>query len=123
MFDTDYQAPKREKVPTLNQYLKTLPKNTKKLEQSFIVEMVWLPSKFDNVTLQTHAFRLILNDSHPLYSEIVNYFGEDKVFEELRQFRIKITDRDTKAFTLSAIEGKTVGWKRVGENGYRVIDN
>lgn len=123
IFDTDYEAPKREKVPTLGQFLKTLPKKTKVLEQIFTVEWIWLPGKFNNVTLQTHAFRLILNDSHPLFDEFVKSFSSDDDNRRVPCFGIQITDRDTQAFRLSTQSKNFGGWKVVGTTGRQAIFN
>lgn len=70
----DYEAPKTEKVPTFFQYLKTT-KLGKGVEGKthYPIDVIWLPGKFDNVTLQTHAFRYIASSEHPLYERAVAY--------------------------------------------------
>lgn len=119
LFDQDYEAPKRERVPTLNQYLKTLGKKTKVLDQVFQVEIVWMPGKFNNLTLQTHAFRLILNEDHVLFTSLQETFADNQLRKELGSFGISITDRETKSFKLEQQPTKQGQWSTLGETAWK----
>lgn len=63
----DYSAPVQEKKPTLLQWIKAnkVTEGTKKTK--FLIEVIFLPGKFDNYTLVTHAFRVIISKNHELY--------------------------------------------------------
>ena len=77
-----YQVPKPENKPTFLQYMKT-----KKLapgvegKTKYEVELIWLPGKFDNVTLVTHSFRYIASSNHPLYRDTIDWC--DSVLSDL----------------------------------------
>lgn len=118
MFTEDYSAPKRETLPTVAQYLKTLPKNTKALQQLFSVDIVWIPGKFDNFTLQTHAFRMIIPPKHPLYEHLTNALNSDEGLNSIGHFRIKIKDRETGDFILQPSKKKGQ-WEPIAKSGFR----
>ena len=67
-----YETPKPIALPTFLQYTKTCGKGVQG-KTKFGVEIIWLPGKFDNVTLQTHAFRYVCSSEHPLYDEVKRY--------------------------------------------------
>lgn len=116
MFNKDYEPSKREKLPTLKQYLVSLPKNTKQLSQLFQVEIIWLPGTIPNFTLQTHKFRLAITEKHPLYADLQTNFALPENYESFTAFGIRITDRDEQTFQLEPLN-KTGSWKALGSNG------
>lgn len=119
MFGQEYKPSKPKRLPTLSQFLKSLPKKTKVLEQVFQVELIWLPDKFDNVTLQTHAFRVILQEDHPLYADITSTFGLSEGFEDFPSFGVRVTNREAQSFQLEQMESKKGQWKALGASGRR----
>lgn len=123
MFDCDYEAPKPQKVPTLSQYLQKLPKKTKALQQIFGVEIIWTPGTFDNVTLQTHAFRLILPGTHKLYTEILENVADDEMRSKLPAFGVFITDRESRSFELRPQPSKAGRWVQLSDNGFKFSQN
>lgn len=118
MFNEDYQAPKKVQLPTVFQYLKTLKKNSKEIQQLFQVEIVWLPNKFNNVTLQTHKFRLILNETHPLYQHLVVAFDDIEAFGESKSFGIRVLSQETGDFKLEEM-AKRGQWSQLSTTAYR----
>ena len=123
MFDTDFNASEFDRVPTIRQFLKKLPKNTKVLDQSFLIDKVWLPGKFDNVTLETYAFRIILNPKHALYDHFISFFADNNSNRYKGAIGITITDRDKAGFSLNKRDNPNGDWQTLGANGYRFSAN
>lgn len=121
MFDVEITPPKPVKLPTFLQYLKTA-KISKGVENStlFTIDLIWLPGQFDNVTLQTYAFRYILTPETALYQPVIDYCN-DLPEGKIPQFGIYITSLETKAIRLGTHPKKQVGWERVGENGIKFV--
>lgn len=96
-----YDTPKPEAKPTFNQFIKTCGKGVEG-KTRFQVEVVFLPGKFDNLTIQTHAFRYICDANHPLYNELPVYLQQcilegkaprlDVVIASIEERRISIFD-------------------------------
>lgn len=113
-----YDTPKPETKPTFNQFIKTCGKGVEG-KTKFQVEIVWLPGKFDNLTIQTHAFRYICNPDHVLYTELPVYLRKcilegkaprlDVVIASIEERRISIFD-----------DPKKIGqWEALGTNALK----
>jgi len=109
-----YDAPKPKKVPTLSQYLKKTKEPKSKPFNS--VELVWLPDQFDNVTLQTQNYRIVLGDNHPLYKATIEYFQSEGTLDT--NIRAQVTDWAKGTFEISPGSEKG-NWAKAGNNGYR----
>lgn len=111
-----YEADKPKTVPTFLQYCKSAGKGVQG-KTKFQVEIVWLPGKFDNVTLQTHAFRFICSESHPLYQEIQQYFDIVKLGNSYPRLDIVIDSLEKG--TITVLENSRVNgcWKELGKTG------
>lgn len=112
-----YEAPKRECKPTFFQYLKTVsPKGIEK-KTKYRVELIWLPGKFDNVTLQTHAFRYVAEPNNPLYKDVLEFInGAENVCPTIE---IVITSFKDKTIEVSLNNAKRVALERIGSMGIR----
>jgi len=117
-----YEADKPVKLPTFLKYLKLCGKGVEG-KTKFAVEIVWLPGKFTNVTLQTNVFRFICSESHPLYSELLEYFKDDDVFSGAKQLHIVITS--IKEATIEVGEASKVNgnWEKLGKTAYKFKTN
>ncbi len=113
-----YEADKPAKLPTFLQYLKICSKGVEG-KTKFPVEVIWLPSKFQNVTLQTSAFRFICSETHPLYSELLEYFKDDDVFSGAKQLHIVVSS--IKEGTIEVGEASKVNgnWESLGKTAYK----
>ncbi len=113
-----YEADKPAKLPTFLQYLKICGKGVEN-KTKFWVEIVWLPGKFENVTLQTNAFRFICSETHPLYGELLEYFKNDGVFSGAKQLYIVVAS--TKEGTIEVGEASKVNgnWEDLGKTAYK----
>lgn len=113
-----YDAPKPEPKPTFNQYLKTCGKGIEG-KTKFQVEIVFLPGKFDNLTIQTHAFRYICNPDHPLYNELPKYLlqceSEGKA-PRLDVVIASVENRQISVFDNSKVVGQ---WEKIGANMFK----
>lgn len=111
-----YDTPKPVRVPTFLQYLRVCPKGVQ-TGTKFPIEIVWLPGKFDNVTLQTYAFRYSAGSNHPLYDEFQQYF--EGVVTKNKYPRLDITIDSIKDGKISILENpKKMGfWENLGETG------
>lgn len=113
-----YETPKPVKVPTFLQYLKTIGKGVEG-KTRFQVDVIWLPGKFDNLTLQTHAFRFICDSSHPLYTEIPDYLKGRLLEDSDPRLCIVIDSIKEKTIDLSE-DIKVMGrWEPMGDNAYK----
>ena len=126
-----YDLPEPERKPTFLQYLKTT-KLAKGVEgkTKYPVEVIWLPGKFDNVTLQTHAFRYVATPNHPLYNDCIEYCKmlkreydtfEGTVFTTPR-LDIVITSIADKSIEVTPNAAKPIGMKPIGEYGLRFAE-
>lgn len=113
-----YDTPKPETKPTFNQYIKTIGKGVEG-KTKFQVDIVWLPGKFDNVTLQTHAFRYICDPSHVLYTELPPYL--EQLLYEGRAPRLDIVISSIEARRISLFDDpKKMGqWEKLGSNALK----
>ena len=124
----DYKAPKTEKVPTFFQYLKT-EKLSKGIEGKtrYPIDVIWLPGKFDNVTLQTHAFRYIASPEHPLYNNAVAFCKAlqdevnniDGIPVTSKRLDLVITSIENKTIAVKENEKVIVTVKSLGDYGLR----
>lgn len=113
-----YETPKPTPTPTFLQYLKTVGKGVEG-KTKFAVDIIWLPGKFDNVTLQTHAFRYICDPDHPLYSAIKSYLSGEIPRDNDCQLQIVITSIGER--TIEVLENpKAKGsWEKLGTNAMK----
>lgn len=123
MFNEDFEPAKKEKLPTLSQYLKKLPANTKELQQNFQVDIIWTPGTFDNFTLQTHKFRLIIPKEHALYKHLSEAMENEAGFNVYGSFGISVSDRKNGKFTLAPRPKDKGQWERLSDNGFKFKSN
>jgi hypothetical protein len=113
-----YETPKPPAPPTFLQFLKTIGKGVEG-KTKFDVDIVWLPGKFQNVTLQTHAFRYICDESHPLFNEVQEYL---KIVVPGNNYpRLEIVIDSIEKRTISVIEStrKTGTWEKLGSSAMK----
>ncbi len=113
-----YEAPRPTPTPTFLQYTKTCGKGVQG-KTKFGVEVVWLPGKFNNVTLQTHAFRYICNEDHPLYGEVLRYFELTKCGNSAPRLDVVIDSVEDKTITVSESTRVKGCWEKLGSNGFK----
>ena len=113
-----YETPKPPQVPTFLQYLRTIGKGVEG-KTKFQVDIIWLPGKFQNVTLQTHAFRYQCDENHPLFGEIQGYI-EVEVSKDSSP-RLDIVIDSIKERTIDLGENPKVNgtWEKLGQNAYK----
>lgn len=113
-----YETPKPPTVPTFLQFIRTAGKGIEG-KTRFQVDIVWTPGKFDNVTLQTHAFRYQCDSSHPLYVEMQEYLKDQLSKGSSPRLNIVIDSLETREITLSE-DSKTKGsWEKLGANAFK----
>jgi hypothetical protein len=113
-----YETPKPPTTPTFLQYIKTISKGAEG-KTKFAVEFIWLPGTFQNVTLQTHAFRYICDESHPLFSEIQQYFESEVPRSNAPRLEIVISSIEDRTIEVSENNRKKGLWEKVGSNGLK----
>lgn len=113
-----YELPQPERKPTFNQFIKTVGKGVEG-KTKFQVEIVFLPGKFDNLTLQTHAFRYICDPDHPLYTEIPVYLGECVRQGSAPRLDIVISSIEKRQISLFDDSKKVGEWEAVGSNMFK----
>ncbi len=117
-----YDTPKPTPVPTFLQYTKSCSKGIES-KTRFQVDIIWLPGKFDNVTLQTHAFRYICDSNHPLYNDVKAFFESEDSKGVRSRLDIVIDSLESK--TISVLEHpKAKGeWTKLGSNAMKFQPN
>ncbi len=113
-----YDTPKPPKVPTFLQYLKSCPKNVQG-RTKFPIEVIWLPGKFNNVTLQTHAFRYVVDENHPLYGEIHEYFKIVVVGNRYNRLDMVIDSIELAQISVLESARKGGSWEKLGSNAFK----
>lgn len=116
-----YQADTPKPLPSFTSYLKE-HESSKVLSQHFGIEIIWVPGKFPNYTLQTHAFRLSISKNHPLFTALNDFMldvGDDLV---TKRFDIVVTDAESKEFELRENVKKKVQWKWLGRTGFKATE-
>lgn len=120
-----YDTPKMPVIPTFLQYLKTANRKGVENKTKFPVEIIWLPGKFDNVTLQTHAFRYVASPNNPLYGDIIDYADECWTEEATKpgtkypRLEIVILDFDAKTIAVTENDKKLIVWEPLGANALK----
>ena len=118
MFGQTYEASKPVQVPTFLQYCKSASKAVEG-KTRFSIEIVWLPGKFNNVTLQTHAFRFICDESHPLYKGIQQYFESSDSSGSTARLDIVIDSLEERTITVHQNARKKGCWEKLGTTGMK----
>lgn len=119
-----YQTPKMPTIPTFLQYLKTAPRKGIENKTKYPVEIIWLPGKFDNVTLQTHAFRYIASPDNALYKDILEYSEEfwdveKQLLNKTPSLEIIIVNFDTRTIDLVENAKTLIVWEALGDNALK----
>lgn len=114
IFGVQTEDAKPEKKPTIRQFVKANKKPKTTIREC--VNVCWLPGKFDNFTLQTDRFRVIITPNHPFYGGLQSFFADSNTAET--SISVEITDWDKGAYML--VESKVRGlWQELGGSGYR----
>lgn len=116
-----YDAERPKSLPTFLQYIKTANKNLQG-KTKFGVEVIWLPGKFDNVTLQTHAFRFICSSAHPLYNEAKEYAATVVDGNTRKRLDIIIDSIEDGTITVSESTKVNGHWEKLGTNAVKFKD-
>ena len=103
-----------ERKPTLNQWLRKLGKT--KMAQQYLVMLIWTPGEFDNFTLETEKFRVILRNGHELYSALDAFTSDSATAEQ--GLAIVVDERRDGKFSIVESD-EPGGWEEVGANGQK----
>ena len=116
IFGVEAEDVKPEKLPTISQYVKRTKKPKATVKR--VVDLCWTPGKFDNFTLQTDLFRVIISNKHPFYRGLQEFFANRETAET--SIGIQISDWDKGSYML--YEPKESGmWQELGNSGYRWV--
>lgn len=113
-----YETPKLPTIPTFLQFLRTCGKGVEG-KTKFQVDIIWLPGKFQNVTLQTHAFRYICSEDHPLFTEAVEYVKSEHAKGSSPRLDIVIDSLEGKTITLTEDSKRKGTWEPLGQNAMK----
>lgn len=116
-----YETPQITAPPTFLQYIRTCGKGVVN-KTKFAVEIIWLPGKFDNVTLQTHSFRYICNSDHPLYEDVLQWCDTLEPGANLKRLDIIITSINDKTIQIEESSQKQVTWTTLGKNAIKFTE-
>lgn len=105
----DYSA-KEEKLPTIRQYLKELPKDAENIKST--VRVIWLPGQWDNYTLQCDDFRIVVSPKHKLYSQL--RANVDDFTKGTQTLDVIVTDRTQVSYRLDINQAESGEWFFIG---------
>lgn len=117
-----YEPSPKTTIPTFFQYVKTVGKGVEG-KTKFAVDLVWIPGKFDNVTLQTHAFRYVCDPNHALYRDVLDFFANAVFEDEHPQMAIVISSIAKKTITIELNPKRLGVWENIGTMGYKFKQN
>jgi len=106
---------KPEKLPTIRQFVKSTAKS--KYKDDGVIELVWLPGKFKNITLQSSKFRILISENHPFYEALREVFSG--VNDRTTGIRIEISDWKTAEYVLHELPENRGCWEPIGTTGLR----
>lgn len=115
LFDVDYQEDKREKLPTLQQYVKL---NATAENTVSDVDIIWYPGKFRNFTIQTGILRASVQPANRLFNPLKSRIDEILTYDS--GISLTITQRKPISFRLSRNE--IIGrWEAIGDAGVKFV--
>jgi hypothetical protein len=115
----DYSA-KEEKLPTIRQYLKELPKDVTDIKST--VRLIWLPGQWDNYTLQCDDFRVVVNRQHKLYGQLRS--NVDDFTKGAKTLDVLVTDRAKVSYRLTVNNEESGEWFFIGgDSGLKFTPN
>lgn len=109
---------KREKLPTIRQFVKQTTRS--KYKSDGVVELVWIPGKFRNFTLQTDSFRILVSEKHEFFEGLGEIFRGSDV--NACGIRVEVSDWKGAAYTLHELLEDDGYWEPIGDSGYRYIE-
>jgi len=101
---------KEEKLPTIRQYLKELPKDVKDIKST--VRLIWLPGQWDNYTLQCDDFRVVISRKHKLYGALRTNI--DAFTKGTNTLDVLVIDRAQVSYRLAVNPQESGEWFFVG---------
>lgn len=119
LFGVETKDVKPEKLPTIAQFVRrTKEPQSKPIHK---VELVWLPGKFNNFTLQTQHYRVVISSQHPFYGLLRDFFADQDTAET--PIGIRITDWSHGSYMLEKPD-RTLGmWQELSTSGYRWVND
>lgn len=102
----------KAKLPTLRQYVKELPKDVENIIST--VHIIWLPGQWNNITLQTHDFRVIIPEEHEFYLELRDNI--DEITKDNQTLVVTVTNTKSLSFRLDVSNSVPGEWFYIGGN-------
>jgi hypothetical protein len=85
----------------------------------FLVDVIWLPGKFDNVTLQTHAFRIVWYPHNSEYSNALEHIKTLRGNNSSESMAVVITNAEENRFLIKTVPTSKGQWVSLGSTGLR----
>lgn len=105
------------KLPTLKQFLKTIPKKDK-LPELYIVTKIWYPNQYPNFSLETERFIVRVNENSQLGTELLQLW--EQIEDEEWCLGIKVVNRSFGEFELVNHETERCTWEDLGRYGRKL---
>lgn len=116
IFGVETNDVKPPKLPTIAQYVKQ--NKEPKSKPLDTIQIVWIPGKFDNFTLQTGKYRIIITPNHPFYKSLGDIFRDEGIHAPVMATRI--TDWKLASYMLEESKGDNRMYKPIGTMGYKL---
>lgn len=117
----EYTNEKPKVVPSFTSFLKTANEAIQG-KTRFGVEMIWLPGKFPNFTLQTHAFKISVSENNPLFKELEIFVQEEPRDGSALRVDVIITDIESGTYRLERAKRQKVKYSKVGSMALKAIE-
>lgn len=107
-----------EALPTLAKWAKVATERD--FERWHLIRVIWLPNEYESITFDTESFRLRVQESNAIYSELLEEVKEWD--NEGTVVVLKITPGKKLSFEFIELEKEKCVWTELGEFGMKLSE-
>lgn len=105
----------QEQLPTFFQWCKQ--HKGEKIAQRYVIEKVWTPNKYPDLTLETCAFRLRVSAKSSVFQELQNTLSQ--LIQSDSVLAISEIDLSEYDYVVEVLDGERGEWETLGEYGWK----
>lgn len=114
LFDFQGSEPKKEKAPTLLQYLKSNADHVFPIVST--IRVIWYPGNWENYSIETDAFRAGITPKHALFEPMEMHLTKRLIDTETALLLSVMDAKGTICFTESSLYGH---YSAIGVSGFK----